>query len=455
MSKGDQERWDRLAEFVGNAMKMTGVPGASVGVLYEGKVQTAGFGVTNADHPLDVTDETLHQIGSITKTFTGTLAMRFVETGQLDLDTTVRTYLPHFRVSDEDASSRATIRHLMTHTGGWAGDLFEDTGSGEDALAKYVEKMAGLEQLAPLGTVWSYNNAGFAVLGRILEVVSGRPYADLLREMLLEPIDMAQTHLDTDSVITRRFAVGHRVTADGAQVLPSWSLPDYVRPMGGIICSVKDLLRYAQFHLGDGSTASGERLLSAESLAQMHVQHTPVWRKSSWGLTWSVDDTAAIRRVSHAGGTVGQISLLTLVPERGFAAAVLSNADRGSQLTGDATNEALAAYLDVEIAKPAPIESTEADLRPYVGVYERPFCNVELGMLGGRLIGQITYKQSFPTADTPLPPPPPPFSLSRCEEDRLLVMDGRLANTMADVLRNDDGSIGWLRASGRIHRKVG
>ena len=137
------------------------------------------------------------------------------------------------------------------------------------------------------------------------------------------------------------------------------------------------------------------------------------------------------------------------MPERGFAVAVLTNADRGSVLTRDVTEQALNEFLGVEIERPAPIESTEGDLTQYVGVYKRPF--VELGMLGKRLIGQITVKQSFPTADSPLPPPTPPFSLARCEEDRLLVMDGPYADTTADVIRNEDGTIGWIRASGRIH----
>ena len=449
------ESWDRLSEFTERAMQSTGVPGVSVGVLHDGETQTGGFGVTNADHPLPVTDDTLHQIGSITKTFTGTLAMRLVEDGKLDLDAAVRTYLPDFKVSDEQASARATVRHLMTHMGGWVGDLFEDTGSGDGALPKYIEKMADLEQLAPIGTVWSYNNAGFAVLGRIVEVVTEKRYVDALREMLLEPLGLQATHFDPDSVITRRFAVGHRVTPAGAEVIPSWTLPGYVRPMGGIMCSVKDLLRYARFHLGDGTSESSERLLTQESLTQMQAVHATVWGKAHWGLTWSVDETASVRRISHGGGTAGQISLLTLVPERGFAVAVLSNADRGSVLTRDVTERALKEVLDVKIERPAPIESTEEDLAQYVGAYRRPFADLELGMLGERLIGQISYKQSFPTQDSPLPPPTPPFSLARCEEDRLLVMDGPYADTTADVIRNEDGTIGWIRFGGRIHVREG
>jgi len=449
-----KQAWDRLAEFVERGMRSIGVPGVSIGILHEGETQTAGFGVTNADHPLPVTDDTFHQIGSITKTFTGTLAMRLVEGGKLNLDATVRTYVPSFKVNDEDASARATVRHLMTHTGGWVGDLFDDTGSGNDALSKYVAKMAGLEQLAPLGTVWSYNNAGFAVLGRILEVVSGKPYDDLLREMLLEPLGLEATHLEPDPVITRRFAVGHRVAPTGAQVIPSWILPRYVRPMGAIVCSVKDLLRYAQFHLGDGTTPDGERLLTQESLVQMHAPQVTVWGKEQWGLTWAVDSAASVRRISHGGATAGQIALLTLVPERDFAVAVLSNAFQGSVLTRDVTEEALKEYLDVEIERPVPIESSEGDLARYAGAYRRPLADLELGMLGARLIGQSTTKQSFPTADTPLPPPTPPFVLARCEDDRLLVMDGPYADTTADVIRNEDGTIGWIRASGRIHRRV-
>ena len=75
---------------------MMEIPGVVVGILHNGEIHAAGLGVTNVEHPLDVTDETLFQIGSITKTFTGTAIMRLVEMGKIDLDATVRTYLPDF-----------------------------------------------------------------------------------------------------------------------------------------------------------------------------------------------------------------------------------------------------------------------------------------------------------------------------------------------------------------------
>jgi len=453
MTEEKSQAWTKLRAFAETALEAVGVPGASLGVLADGEMRTAGFGVNNVDHPLPVSDETFHQIGSITKTFTGTLAMRLVEQGKLDLDATVRTYLPDFKVLDEEASAGATVRHLMTHTAGWAGDVFRDTGEGDDALAEYVARMDDLEQLAPLGTVWSYNNAGFAVLGRIVEVVTDRRFLDVLHEMLIEPLGLASTHVDIDPVITGRFAVGHQVTAGGTRVIPSWILPGYVRPMGAIICTVKDILRYAAFHLGDGTSASGERLLTAESLAAMQTPQITVWGKAHWGLTWSIDEEASARRIAHGGGTSGQVSMLTLVPERRFAVAVLSNANRGSELTRDVTERALKDYLSIDVERPKPIESTDQELAQYVGLYERPFSNLEIGMLGGRLIGQITPKQGFPKPDSPLPPPPPPMTMARCEADRLLILDGPAAGGPVDVIRKEDGSIGWLRASGRIHAR--
>src|SRR5215207_7863719 len=147
MSERAQSAWSELVEFAGQRQAESRVPGVAVGVLDQGVVSAQGFGVTNVDHPLPVTSTTLFQIGSITKTFTGTLIMRLAEQGKLELDAPVRRYLPDFRVVDATASAEATVRHLMTHTSGWEGDLFLDTGNGDDAVAKYVATMAEQEQL--------------------------------------------------------------------------------------------------------------------------------------------------------------------------------------------------------------------------------------------------------------------------------------------------------------------
>ena len=446
--------WERMQEFIDERIAGLGIPGAAVGVWHQGDQWIAGFGVTNQDHPLPVTAETVFQIGSITKTFTGTILMMLADQGKLSVDTPIQSILPGFRVADAEVSSQATIRHLLTHTGGWEGDVFADTGSSPDALAVYVERMAELDQIAPIGTAMSYNNAGFAVAGRILETVTGKAYGELLREVLLEPLGLAGSTLNAGDVMLKRFAAGHIVSANGATPAGPWPLPRYVEPMGGLICPVGDLLTYARFHLGDGTTPDGTRLLRPETLAAMHAPAVPVYGKESWGLPFAVDESSGLRVVSHGGGTVGQISMLAFVPGQDFAVAILTNADRGGQLTREATDWALREFLGVTMEEPKPQAAMEANLAPFVGRYARPFQEIELGLLGGRLIAQTTFKRGFPSQDSPVPPPPPPETLVPCAPDRLQVVDGPSAGRMIDVVRRDDGSIGWLRSGLRLHVRM-
>ena len=96
MSEERSDAWQKVCATVEQLMSQTGTPGVAVGVLHEGEIQTAGFGVTSVENPLPVTDTTLFQIGSITKTFVGTAVMRLVEMGKLDLDVPIRTYAPGF-----------------------------------------------------------------------------------------------------------------------------------------------------------------------------------------------------------------------------------------------------------------------------------------------------------------------------------------------------------------------
>lgn len=449
MSENERSRWEELCDFAENSRQMHKVPGVVLGILHDQYVRTAGFGVTNMEHPLDVTERTLFQIGSITKTYTGTLIMKLVEDGKIALDATVRTYVPTFKVADAQASERVTIRHLLTHTSGWFGDFFRDTGAGEDASANYVADMANLEQLAPIGQFWSYNNAGFYLLGHIIEVVTGKSYQDALREEVLNPLGLHDSYFDPADVMTHRFVAGHY----NGQVARPWPLPRAAYAAGGITCSVHDLLTYAQFHMGDGALPNGARLLQPASLGQMQTPEVTVWQKEQWGLTWLVNDTHETRLVSHNGGTTGQSSQLILAPDHRFAVAILTNAGEGGRVTQEVTRQALKEYLQIEIKDPVPMEASKEQLAPFVGTYTRPFSDLHIGMLGGRLIGQMIYKMGFPTQESPPSPAPPPATLGLIEEDRLMILDGPMKSGKIDILRKPDGSIGWVRA-GRIHRRV-
>src|SRR5947208_280643 len=257
--------FEDICSAVRGAMEETQTPGVAVGLLHKGEEHVAGFGVTSLENPLEVTPGTLFQIGSITKKFTGTAAMRLVEQGSLDLDAPLRTYLPDLKLSDEDVAARVTMRHLLTYTGGWIGDHFEDFGAGDDALARMCESMSTLPQLTPLGDVWSYSNSGFYLAGRVLEVVTGKPYELVVQEFVLDPLELEQTFFFAEDVMTRRFAVGHHRNEDGPPtVARPWPIGRAHHPAGGLASTVRDLLRYARFHMGDG-----EGILTRASLDEM------------------------------------------------------------------------------------------------------------------------------------------------------------------------------------------
>ncbi|MBI4474816.1 MAG: beta-lactamase family protein [Acidobacteria bacterium] len=451
--RSDDPRFERVADLVAQKMVEYGVPGVALGVSHEGKTITRGFGVVSVDNPLRVTDETLFQIGSISKTFTGTLVMRLVEEGKLKLDEPVRTYIPTFKVADEAASRQATVLTTLTHMGGWEGDLFIDTGGGDDALKLAVDQMKDSAQVAPINAVWSYNNAGFYVAGRLIELAAGKPYEQALKEMLLDPIGLQNTYIFPADVMTKRFAVGHSGPVGKLAVARPWHLPRGLHAVGGVIADVKDLLRYGQFHLGDGTTASGARILSADSMQKMKsTQLVKHGMDDEMAITWHISNDGGIRQVSHGGSTTGQQALLTLVPDRSFAVALLTNSGRGSSLNRDITRALIKEYLGVTITDPVPINTPAAELAQYVGFYTRPQADVRVTQDGDRLMIQTITKRGFPTPSTPVPPPGPPTAFKFYAKDRLIGIEGASKGSRAEIIRKPDGSIGWIRL-GRIHAR--
>jgi len=281
----------KVCETIVSEMKRLKIPGVAIGIYHNGKEQTAGFGVTSVENPLAVTADTLFQTGSISKTFTGTIFMRLMEEGKVDLDAPVRTYLPKFKLADKDVAEKVTVRHLLTHTGGWVGDYFNDYGNGNDALDKMVRDIAKLEQVTPLGEVWSYNNTGFNIAGRVVEVVTGKPFETVVQEMVLDPLGMDMTfYFPDDVMITHRFVVGHYKEGKKVKVARPWAIGRAGAPVGGVISTVKDLLIYARFHMGDGVSASGEKLLSVKSLKQMRKPLYPASGFDKIGLSWFIRD---------------------------------------------------------------------------------------------------------------------------------------------------------------------
>jgi hypothetical protein len=252
-------------------------------------------------------------------------------------------------------------------------------------------------------------------------------------------------------VIAERVAVGHETGAEGVKVASPWELPRATRPAGGIICDVHELLRYAKFQTGDGTTEDSTRVLKAETMSAMHTSQVKIIDDVSIGLSWKVEEIAGIHTFSHSGGTVGQITQLFIVPEHDFAFVAFTNSDAGGLITRELTYWVFKEYLGKEIPRPTPIDATAEELAEYAGFYYGSIQDLYMKMIGGRLILQVIVKAGFPSEDVPVPASPPPMTLGKCAEDRLIVLDGMMRGLPVDVVRNAEGEIIALRGEARVH----
>jgi CubicO group peptidase (beta-lactamase class C family) len=413
-----------------------GVPGVAVGVLEDGVERHEGYGVTSLDNPLDVTPDTRFQIGSITKTFTGTVVCELVAHGELDLDRPVRAYLPELKLADTEATERATMRHLLAHTGGWAGDHFADTGWGDDAGARYVAELHQVPQLTPVGELWSYNNAGFGIAGRVIESVTGKRYEDVVQELVLDPLELTSTTFWPWEVMTERFAVGH--LGDPPRVARPWPVGRAAHAMGGLASTTPDLLRYARLHLDPPPALAPMQEPQAEATGEGDREWV--------GLTWYGSTTAGT--ISHGGGTWGQLSYLILQPKRSFALAILTNhSPSGLQVIE-------AALRAAGLRGPDPEAIDDAPVAEYAGVYETLGGRLHLQPAGTRLIVEDEPLGGFPTPDTPPPPASPPAEAVFYTPERWLLADGPEKGTRGHFIRGADGAVQWLRVGGRLYRRT-
>ena len=321
---------DTLSGYVEATAATFGIPGVAVGVWADGREDYACHGMTSVDNPLPVDRDTLYVLGSVTKTYTATALMRLAAAGQVELDAPVRRYVPELVLADERTAAEVTVLNLLNHTSGLGWDILTDTGEGDDALARFVPKLAELELVAPLGARASYSQAGYSLLGRVIEKVAGMPYEKAMASLVFDPLGLSHSFFAPVDVMTRRFAVGHNRGEDGTMpVAWLWRGPRYRNAGGGLASSVADQLRWARFHLGDGRAQSGSRILPAEMLHRMK-EPTAELRGSSLG-------RRLFHPVQHLGGQDPGTALSAAVTEMEPAQRSSFATTRGREATARVT----------------------------------------------------------------------------------------------------------------------
>lgn len=350
------------------------VPGAQLAVLDGDDIVESAAGVLSLRTGCPTTTDALFLPGSIGKLYTATLVLKLVEEGRLDLDTPIRAYLPDFKVQDEHAADVVTPRNLLCHTSGFDGDHFTDTGRGDDALALYVAGCADLPQIAPPGLIWSYSNSGFSILGRIVEVLYGATFEDVLREEIFAPLGLEHTVSFADEAIVHPVSVGHDPDQAGHLTVSSpWGLARAFGPMGSaVIASAGDVLRFVQPHLeGEGTKLLEPKLVAAMQEQQVGLVDDMLGK--GWGLGWILDRWGEVDVIGHDGNSIGQNAFMRVAPGERFGFCLQTNVGSALQLYREVADWLFGERLSVG-PNPEPElidEETVAEPARYTGTYRR------------------------------------------------------------------------------------
>ncbi|MBP2326399.1 dipeptidyl aminopeptidase/acylaminoacyl peptidase [Kibdelosporangium banguiense] len=376
----DAAHWQRRLDVLAKRHR---VPGATLGILRlrpgrEDELTEAAYGVLNNETGVRTTTDSLFQVGSISKVWTTTVVMQLIDEGLLDLDAPIIEILPGLRLADPDATKKMTMRHLLTHTSGIDGDVFTDTGRGDDCLEKYVAQLAEVAQNHPLGATWSYCNSGFSLAGHVIEKLTGTTWDAAMKERLFTRLGLDHTVTLPEEALLYRTAVGHVAEGAGDPVkAPVWVLKRSAGPAGLITSTVADVLGFARMHLTGGLAPDGTRVLSEESAAAMTAWQVDLPDKhmlgDSWGLGWFRCGWDSQRLFGHDGNTIGQSAYLRVLPSEGLAVTLLTNGGNAHGLYEDLYREIFAELAGVAMPEPLkpPAEPVDADLDRHVGTYER------------------------------------------------------------------------------------
>jgi CubicO group peptidase (beta-lactamase class C family) len=444
-------KFRELCRHIVKDMKRLKVPGVAIGIWHKGKEYTEGFGVTNVEHPLPVTPDTLFQTGSISKTFTGTIFMQLVEQGKVDLDAPAKRYIKDLKLSDKKVEKKVTVRQLLTHMGGWVGDYFNDFGNGDEALDKMVKDIAGLPQVQPLGTIWSYNNTGFNIASRIIEIVTKKPYEQAAQEMLLSPLGLNMSFFyPSDILFTHRFVVGHQKVGKKVQVARPWAIGRAGNGVGGVVSTVRDLLKYARFHMSHGR----KNVITDKSLRAMRVPQVDAGPRGWMGITWFIRKAGDLTIYGHGGATNGQQAYFFFIPKEDYALAILTNSDDGGIITTSVFNSALDIYFDTKIELPKSIPIPASELKEFVGRYRIGTECFDLKVKGRYLMYHHIPLGGFPTPDTPPGPAMPPMRFAFYENDKVIGLDEPYKNALGDFIRDEEDKLQFFRIGGRAHKKI-
>lgn len=391
------------------------VPGVSIAVIEGGRIAWArGFGVKTAGSadPKDaVTPDTLFQAGSVSKPVTATAMLRLVERGTLELDTDVNRYLTTWKVpeSEHTAKEKVTLRRLASHTAGLT--VFGFPGyERNQPLPTLVQILNGTAPAdtepvrvdAIPGSISRYSSGGTLVMQLLMTDVTGKPFPALMEELVFGPAGMTHSTFEQPLPAARAGEAARAHLGEGETIPGGWHVYPQMAP-AGLWTTASDLARWA-IAIADARAGRPKALLSQATAEQML---TPV--KASYGLGPVISGSGRSLEFGHGGSTVGFNCTLTMYPEIGVGAVVMTNNEEGGQALLGEIMLALAVeygFPDGAPMRVTAIELSAASAAGLAGSYALPAPvggTAEVKQEGGRLVmlaPRLPKEELIPQSET-------------------------------------------------------
>ncbi|HYJ45080.1 MAG TPA: serine hydrolase domain-containing protein [Pyrinomonadaceae bacterium] len=368
---GDERAAAAELERVVNAeLKETNTPGAAVTVIRGGRVIFAkGFGVSNIETGAPVSTDMLFRLGSTTKMFTGAAMVTLAEQGKIKLDAPIGNYAKGLAPK----LSRLTPHQLISNNAGVADFSPPFVSNDDSALSTMVQGWKDDALFGEPGRIYSYASPGFWLAGYVIEEVGGKPYADMMDDLLFKPLGMTRTTFRPLLAMTYPLALGHSADAQGKPAIIRPAFNNVAMwPAGSIFSSVDELSRFVIALMSEGKL-DGHQVISPNLFAKLSGKHVllPGERDAYYGYGLLNFEYRGVRLIMHGGFSRGYGSMIQMVPEQGFAVIVLTN--KSGMTLSKTTTRAKELYLSL---KPAPKEEpkkalalTTTDLNSFAGKY--------------------------------------------------------------------------------------
>ena len=344
----------QIDPLVRNALNTSPAVGVVVGIYKNGETQVLGYGEVDKGSGVRPDGDTVYEIGSITKTFTGILIAGQVLRGQMKLEAPVQEYLPATVVLPIVPGGPVTVRHLVTHTGGFPhrpdnlnppdpANPYANYSS--EALFAYLE---GYRPRHPLGT-YSYSNLGMGLAGFLVQRQTGQTYAELIADRITGPLGMHDTSTVPSPAMVARLAPPY---SGKLHKIKSWDYAPTLAGAGGIRSTVNDLLKYTRAQLAPDASPLGRAIGLSHERQGTRDHGKPIavaWRVSANGQVFT-----------HGGRTAGYRAWIAVVPSRQMGVVLLANGSAFKVVSlGEKVFEAALRNLKDASEGPVPMVDTE------------------------------------------------------------------------------------------------